>query len=224
MLVWTLRMWPKAQYLARAMGIPPDAWEIPYLFAPVGGPELSVFEAMDRPELGGLTQRLKALTKPLAAAAFEDPWVFGELLAGSKLAMAFHPGVDIEQVRTMSERDGYRVVGMAERLAEKRAISADMTDEGLIDGHAELRAAWRNKGMDDDAMVDNTVRLPVWSTRYHSAAFYLTSRTDAWGRIAELCSGQQEPNAATAVAELVRSDIEHRTLLNRLGALHSTGT
>ena len=92
MLVWHLRSWPKAQYLAQALGIPPAAWEIPFLFASLGGPEISVFEAYDKPELGGLTARLKALTKPLSQVAHKDMWARDHLFTSDQLAVAFHPG------------------------------------------------------------------------------------------------------------------------------------
>lgn len=39
MLVFSLRTWPKAQYLARALDVPPEAWEFPFLIVPVGAPK-----------------------------------------------------------------------------------------------------------------------------------------------------------------------------------------
>jgi hypothetical protein len=218
MLVWTLRTWPKAQYVARALSIPPDAWEIPFLFAPLGGPEISVFEAMEKPELGGLTQRLRGLTKPLAAAAYTDPWIKSTLLAESKLALAFHPGVDAEQVQQMSTRDGYRVVDMATAMSERgdQLGSESLADEGLADRHAQLRAKWKAEGADDDALLRRTLALPVWDTAYHSAAFYLLSRVADWPRIGEL--GSEHELAQRRLRELV-SDVAHPVLSNRLHTL-----
>lgn len=207
LIAWTLRTWPKAQYLARAMGIPPDAWEIPYLFVPIGGPELSVFEAMEKPELGGLTARLKALTKPLAAAAYTDPWIRSELIGESKLAVAFHPGVDLEQVRQMCTRDGYQVLDMASAIEARGEVALDerLEEEGLLDGHARLRAAWP-----EEDIVHNTIALPVWPARHHSAAFYLASRIDSWPAL--------EGDVAQAIRSLVTTDLMHSALIKRLPA------
>jgi hypothetical protein len=210
MLVWSLRSWPKAQYLARALGIPVDAWEFPFLLVPVGGPEVSVFEAMDRPNFGGLTERLKALTKPLAAAAYDDPWIKAELLADSKLAMAFHTGATVELVTELSRRDGYRVVTMAEALqARGDACAEDLHDEGLLDMHARWRRAWRVDGVKDEAILGETLKRGSWSTHLHSAAFFLASCPD-WSPVAA------HEQAADALAKLVLDDLEHPILARRL--------
>ncbi len=231
MLVWTLRTWPKAQYLARALEIPSDAWEIPYLFVPLGGPEVSVFEAMEKPELGMLTGRLRALTKPLAAAAYTDPWVKATLIGDSKLAVAFHPGVSAELVQEMSTRDGYRVVDMATAMSERTASSKQQTAgaeqpaeetlarEGLLDQHAEMRARWKAEGVDHDAMVARTLALPVWQTRHHSAAFYLASRLRDWPQSREL---PWSSDAREALQALVRTDIAHPLVTEQLQSLSGT--
>lgn len=212
LVAWTLRTWPKAQYLARALEIPPAAWEIPYLFTALGGPELSVFEAMEKPELGGLTARLKALTKPLAAAAYADPWIKSELLGNSKLALAFHPGVDLDQLGEMCDRDGYRVVDMATALAERGPQVDDaLSDEGLVDGHAALRALWADS--DDDSVTARTLQLDVWSRHDHSAAFYLVSQRERWSAIRE------HTNAWRCVTELITTDIAHPALDRHLTQL-----
>lgn len=217
MLVWTLRSWPKAQYLARALGIPPEAWEIPFLFVAIGGPELSVFEAMEKPELGGLTARLKALTKPLAGAAYADAWVRRELLAGSKLAVAFHPGVTVEEVRVMSERDGYRVLDMAAALSTQG--STDWHEEGLRDTHASCRAAWRDDGADDDELLSRTLALDVWASHHHSAAHYLASRHADWARVASLALSAGRAEALSALASLVLDAVQHPVLTKPFAAL-----
>ena len=206
LLLWNLRTWPKAQYLARALGIPAEAWEIPFLFAPLGGPELSIFEAMEKPELGGLTGRLKALTKPLAAAASTDPWV-SHNIAQSKLAVAFHPGVSMAQAREMTTQDGYRVVGISEALAERRTAEIDpsLSDEGLIDQHARLRRTWA--GADDETIIANTLLLPVWEHRHHSAAFFLCAQAKAWRNLA--------PSPRDALEALITEDIAHPVLTKR---------
>jgi len=214
MLVWSLRTWPKAQYLARALSIPPEAWEFPFLIVPVGGPEVSVFEAFERPNFGGLTERLKALTKPLAAAAYEDPWVKRELLAESKLAVAFHSGTSVEVVRELSLADGYRVVSMAEALAERGQSAADVGDdfasEGLLDRQGWLREQWL--GCDDDEMLRRTLALPPWSSRHCSAAFWLASRVDDWARLRELGASDQ---AMGALGGLIEDDLAHPVLTRR---------
>lgn len=221
MLLWTLRTWPKAQYLARALAIPAEAWEIPYLFVAIGGPELSVFEAMEKPELGGLTTRLKALTKPVAAAAYNDAWVREEVLAGSKLAVAFHPGVTAEQVREMSERDGYRVLDMAAAMTARGSIphGDDWRDEGLSDAHATCRAAWREEGADDDELLARTLALDVWESHDHSAAHYLASRPADWPRLATLALAKDRGAALRALASLVLDAVEHPVLIKPLAAL-----
>jgi hypothetical protein len=212
LIVFSLRTWPKAQYLARALGIPTNAWDIPFLFAQLGGPELSVFEAMERPNLGGLTARLKALTKPLAAAAYTDPWVSSEVLGGGQVAVAFHPGVDSAQVREMSARDGYRVVDVADALTARRAeLDETLANEGLLDGHAALRSRWLNDGMGD--VLERTVALPVWDRRHHSAAFYLASRPEDWPRLARIDGAG---DAMRALRDLVAVDIAHPVLTGRL--------
>jgi hypothetical protein len=214
MLVWSLRTWPKAQYLARALEIPAQAWEVPFLMVPVGGPEVSVFEAMERPNYGGLTERLKALTKPLAAAAYEDPWVKRSLLADSKLAVAFHTGASMALVAELSAKDGYRVMTMAEALAERgddaEALGEGLEGEGLLDAHGRMREAWT--GLEDDEVVRRTLALPVWSGRHHSAAFWLASRREDWGRLRELGASEE---AMAALSALVHEDLEHPVIVER---------
>ena len=212
--MFSLRTWPKAQYLAKALEIPPEAWEFPFLIVPVGGPEVSVFEAFERPNFGGLTERLKAMTKPLAAAAYEDPWVKRELLADSKLAVAFHSGTTVEVVRDLSARDGYRVMSMAEAMDDRGTGAAEVEDdfegEGLLDRHGWLRERWL--GVDDDEMLRRTLSLPAWSTRHHSAAFWLASRPGDWSRLAELGA---RPAVMSALGELVTEDLAHPVLAKR---------
>ena len=214
MLVFSLRTWPKAQYLARALEIPPEAWEFPFLIVPVGGPEVSVFEAFERPNFGGLTERLKAMTKPLAAAAYADPWVKREVLADSKLAVAFHTGTTLEVVRELSARDGYEVMSMAEAIEARGDDVADLGDdlggEGLLDRHGWLRDRWL--GVDDDEVLRRTLSLPTWSTRHHSAAFWLASRPADWGRLAELGASAE---LMAALGGLVGEDLGHPVLATR---------
>lgn len=214
MLVWSLRTWPKAQYLARALEIPAQAWEFPFLMVPVGGPEVSVFEAMERPNFGGLTERLKALTKPLAAAAYEDPWVKRALLAESKLAVAFHTGASMDLVRELSAKDGYRVVSMAEAMAERgdevEALDDALEGEGLLDAHGRLRERWT--GLDDDEVVRRTLALPVWGRRHHSAAFWLASQRPFWERLRSLGASDE---AMQALSALIREDLEHPVIVER---------
>ena len=221
MLLWTLRTWPKAQYLARALGIPPDGWEIPYMFVAVGGPELSVFEAMEKPELGGLTTRLKALTKPLAGAAYEDPWVRREIIGESKLAVAFHPGVTVEQVREMSERDGYRVWEMPDAMTARAdaVVGDDFAAEGILDGHARLRR--RSDGEDSDAVWQRTLALPAWPARHHSAAFHLAAQRDQWGHVARMAIAAGTRDPFTALAALILDDVQHAVLAKPLAMLAS---
>ncbi|HHH29589.1 MAG TPA: hypothetical protein ENK57_14755 [Polyangiaceae bacterium] len=91
------------------------------------------------------------MTKPLAAA-YDDPWVKAELLAESKLAVAFHTGTTISVVRELSSKDGYRVVSMAEATAERGQaggdLGEDLAGEGLLDHHGWLRErCWPNDGL-----------------------------------------------------------------------------
>ncbi|MCA9617723.1 MAG: HAD family hydrolase, partial [Myxococcales bacterium] len=172
MLLWTLRSWPKAQPLARALQIPPEAWEIPFLFVAVGGPELSIFEARERPELGGLTARLKALTKPLAAAATSDPWVRDAIARGGRLAVAFQPGVDEDEVRRFSEGDGYRVWGIRAALEARGPFTPRLVDEGLADA-----CPWSTPAAIRQALAS----AEMWQARHHSAAFRLVEDVAGWG-------------------------------------------
>ncbi len=209
MLIFTLRTWPKAQHLARALGIPVDAWEIPFLFVAVGGPELSVFEAMEKPELGGLTARLKALTKPLAAAAHDDVWVREHVRGESKIAVAFHPGVNLDQLREMSSRDGYDVVDMATALAARRAtdVADNLDDEGLLDGFGRLSKDWP-----DADRVARTLALPAWHHHHHSAAFFLLGAR--WDDI----DFTQHAEARDALKAL-GADVLHPVITRRLAKL-----
>ncbi len=221
MLVWTLRSWPKAQYLARALALPPEAWEIPFLFVKVGGPELSVFEARERPELGGVTGRLKALTKPLVAAAYGDPWARSEIFGEGQIAVAFHPGATLHEVRAMCTDDGYLVLGVDEALLRRgdAPLAADLHDEGLVDGHARLRGGWRDAGADDTEVLRRTLALPVWHRRDHSAAFFLASQPDAWKRAAEHARELGDDAPILALAELVLTELAHPVLARRLYAV-----
>ncbi|MEZ4441192.1 MAG: hypothetical protein R3B72_18980 [Polyangiaceae bacterium] len=199
MLLWTLRSWPKAQPLARALQIPPEAWEIPFLFVAVGGPELSIFEARERPELGGLTARLKALTKPLAAAATSDPWVRDAIARGGRLAVAFQPGVDEDEVRRFSEGDGYRVWGIRAALEARGPFTPRLVDEGLADA-----CPWSTPAAIRQALAS----AEMWQARHHSAAFRLVEDVAGWGAFL----AEATPEAADGLGGLVLDDLAHPVL------------
>jgi hypothetical protein len=192
MLVCTIRSWPKAQYLALALGIPPAAWEIPFLFASLGGPEISVFEAYDKPELGGLTARLKALTRPFSEAVHRDKWARTTIFGTEQLAVAFHPGTDFDEVVKRGKEDGYRVYQMHEILKERTVPgSANPVgrDEGLEDWQGYRLARWRLTGEDDRTIYQNTLALD-WGD-FTSASFFLLSRLEDISVFIEL--GKQNP-------------------------------
>jgi len=199
MLVWTLNDWPKAQYLAQALAIPPQAWSVPSLFVSVGGPEINAFEAAERPDLGELGRGLNALAKLAAAAAHRDPWV-KEHLGEGILAGAFHPVLEMSALVEMCERDGYRVVHIEEAMAGREGA---LPDDGLHDAFAPLRMQWMTEGLDDEAILARTLALPVWEERHHGAAFFLLSRPDDWSLMARLAKAEGHTAALAALAELV---------------------
>lgn len=215
MLVWTLHRWPKAQYLAQALSIPPQAWTIPSLFVPVGGPEISAFEAAERPDLGELGTRLKALAKLAAAAAHQDPWV-KEHLGEGILAGAFHPGVEMADLVAMCERDGYRVVHIDDALATPGEPTID--DDGLHDAFGPMRAQWTADGLDEVAILERTLSLPVWNARHHGAAFFLLSRPEDWLVAARTAEREQQRDALAVLARLV-VELAQPVLLKRLASV-----
>ena len=214
MLVWTLERWPKAQYLAQALSIPPQAWTIPSLFVPVGGPEISAFEAAERPDLGELGRGLTALAKLAAAAAHRDLWV-KEHLGEGILAGAFHPGLPMRALVEMCERDGYRVVHIDEAMARR---VESLVDDGLHDAHRSLRMKWMAEGRDDETILAKTLALPVWNERHHAAAFFLLSQPNDWPLVVRLARDLNQTAALTVLAELV-IELAQPALLKRLSAV-----
>lgn len=215
MLVWTLNDWPKAQYLAHALTIPPQAWSVPSLFVAVGGPEISAFEAAERPDLGELGRGLNALAKLAAAAAHRDPWVKTNLGEGI-LAGAFHPVLDMPGLVEMCERDGYRVVHIDEAMAARG--EGELPDDGLHDAYAPLRLQWLQEGLGDEAILAKTLALPVWGERHHGAAFFLLSRPEDWVLVARMAQTGGHTAAVAALTELVIG-LAHPVLLKRLRAV-----
>lgn len=215
MLVWTLHRWPKAQYLAQALTIPTPAWTVPSLFVPVGGPEISAFEAAERPDLGELGTRLKALAKMAAAAAHRDRWVKQHLGEGI-LAGAFHPGVEMRDLVAMCERDGYRVVHIDDALAAPSEPSPE--DDGLHDAFGPLRAKWTADGLDEETIIERTLALPLWKERHHSAAFFLLSRPEDWLVAARVAHRGGHQDALAVLARLV-IELAQPVLLKRLASV-----
>ncbi|MEM9693444.1 MAG: hypothetical protein AAGA56_12920 [Myxococcota bacterium] len=221
MLVWTLRRWPKAQYLALALGIPPAAWDIPFLFAALGGPEISVFEAYDKPELGGLTNRLKALTRPLSEAVHRDRWARENLFQTEQLAVAFHPGTDFDEVVKRGREDGYRVEAMDDLLDERTTPASSGAvgrHEGLEDWQSYRLARWRFSGLDDRAIYARTLAVEGWGEDFSSAGFFLLSRLEDLALLIEL-GDAQPPSHATRdwvverLATLAFEQLAHPSLL-----------
>jgi hypothetical protein len=214
MLLWSLRMWPKAQRLARALEIPPSAWDIPWFFVAVGGPELSVLEAFDRPNLGGLLSRFQALSAPLSAAAYDDPWVRDTLAPVGGLALVYHPGTDVKTVRSLSQKDGYSVHTMDAVLTPLGRRPDD--SDGLLDQQSERCRNWLKGGKQP---LDETLALPLWSKNHHAAAFYLLECANWSSLVLKL---ERRPLVREALLALVLDELAHPHMVRRLLAAMAT--